>query len=185
VRVVASSLIGFSLAACAATPDYTSSDALSEAPLLTKERRAYMVSELEIQKKVWIKNSIQNYSYTISNACFCPRGFGTGPNDIRVENDKLVSVVFQENSQIGYIESSTNQSAYKLDNSIIEMFDLVEKLLKPDGSNPWLMDEERETYLVVKYDEKMGFPSEVSHSVQNVMDGNTSIRIENFAVLED
>jgi len=171
VRLIALSLFGLSLSACAGSPQYTSSNALSDESLLTEDRRKFMVAELNSQREIWVKNTPKNYTYSISNHCFCPRGYETGPNNIRVKNHQIVSVIFQEDSKIGYIGNPRDRSDYKLDNSIVEMFDLVGKILEPNGDNSWSKYKDREVYFAVKYDKIMGFPIEISHHIEDIIDG--------------
>ena len=168
------------LSACALNPEYTSLDAFAEEPLLTENRRLFMIAELKAQRVLWAEKAPENYSYTISNNCFCPRGMETGPNDIRIEDHQIVGFAYQEDSQLGYVGNSSNQNSYKLDYKVSEVFDIVDRILSQNDSNPLLVDKKSETYFVVKYDDKTGFPVEVSHSVERVLDGHSSIRIENF-----
>jgi hypothetical protein len=170
-----------SLSGCA-TPSYTAADAAAETPVLTEKRRIYMFSELEQKRLIWAESKPKKYRYEFSNLCFCFPETDRGPHRLVVENDIVISSVYVGEATDGDGEAFEARNDIVLRNPIESLFASIEKRLRP--TTPIWPGPDSKVFFTVKYDDTMGFPTEISYDVENVYDIWNRRVIENFEIIE-
>ena len=64
MRLITVGLVVLVLSACQTTA-YSTADAQADAPLVTEDRRLYMLAELDRQQELWSNNKPKKYTYKI------------------------------------------------------------------------------------------------------------------------
>lgn len=181
MRLFTVGLVACVLSACQTAP-YSAADAEVDAPLLTEDRRIYLLSELDRQREIWKQNKPENYKYTITNTCFCFPSPERGPNEIFVENEKVVNRIYRGEALDGYGSGLELHDGFGEDATINDMFDSIERHLKPEedsfyGPNP-VID------FTVNYDPIRGFPKSIYFDVERVVDEQYTLTVDNFSSIE-
>ncbi|MBD2295915.1 hypothetical protein H6G06_21165 [Anabaena sphaerica FACHB-251] len=102
------------------------------------------LKRLEMNRQKWDLQRIDNYRYTLSNHCFCPSEV-RGPVIIEVRNGVTISI---KNAETGQPVNSQPLQEYS---TIPKLFDLIQNAINSG-----------ESVLSVKYDRKLGYPTEMT-----------------------
>ena len=181
MKRIASCLIFVVLAACQTGP-YSALSAEADTPLLTEERRKYMLAELEVQRALWSRNTPQKYIYQTKNGCFCFPFPATGPNQIRVENGRVVSRVYLGKTEDGFITGQEIEPGSRFTYSIEDLFEIIDGHLKPQSEDSFYQDSK--INFTVEYDAILGFPKEIFFDAEQVLDEQYTLNVEQFTVIE-
>ena len=169
------------LAACQTTP-YSTADAEADSPLLTEDRRLFLLSELERQKRLWAENVPQKYSYQITTECFCFPAPARGPNEIRVENNIILSRIYLGNPRDGYTTGTEISENLTGSVAILDVFNSIERHLGPPEQR--FGGPDVVVNFTVDYDSIWGFPNKIFYDAVPVVDEQYTLTIEDFTAIQ-
>ena len=155
--------IGFSLPAISQVPEpIERSQPSNNGNSLRLELR-----KLIFNRRLWKKQNISNYRYTLSNSCFCiPEA--RGPVIIEVRNGETVSVTSEATGE------EVNPDFFQRFDTILELFDVIR-----DAIN------RRADSLDVRYDARLGYPTNISIDYDvRIADEELFLSVTNFEVIE-
>ncbi|MCC5643668.1 DUF6174 domain-containing protein [Nostoc sp. CHAB 5824] len=122
------------------------------------------LTQLRINRRLWNKQKISNYNYTLSNNCFCIPDF-RGPLNIEVRNGITKSIT---NAQTGKPVDSELLRQYS---TVPKLFNLIRNTINSGQSE-----------LTVVYNPKLGYPTQIN--IGNLAaDAGIFTTISNFKVL--
>ncbi|AFY58596.1 hypothetical protein Riv7116_6247 [Rivularia sp. PCC 7116] len=125
------------------------------------------IRKLRFNRRLWRKQKITNYRYTLSNSCFCvPEA--RGPVIIEVRNGKTVSVTSEATGE------EANPDFFQNFDTIPKLFNVIR-----DAIN------RRADRLDVEYDAKFGYPTNISIDYKfQLADEELFLSVTNFEVIE-
>lgn len=155
--------IGFSLPAVSQAPERVE----ELQPSNTGQSLKSEIRKLRFNRRLFRKQKITNYRYTLSNSCFCiPEA--RGPVIIEVRNGETVSVTSEATGE-------------KVNRDFFQNFDTVPKLFNVirDAIN------RRADRLDVQYDDKFGYPTNISIDYKfQLADEELFLSVTDFEVIE-
>lgn len=155
--------IGFSLPAISQAPERVEELQPSDTGQSLKSE----IRKLRFNRRLFRKQKITNYRYTLSNSCFCiPEA--RGPVIIEVRNGETVSVTSEATGE-------------KVNRDFFQNFDTVPKLFNVirDAIN------RRADRLDVQYDDKFGYPTNISIDYKfQLADEELFLSVTDFEVIE-
>ncbi|BAY24662.1 hypothetical protein NIES2100_44570 [Calothrix sp. NIES-2100] len=102
------------------------------------------LNQLNANRRLWKKQNIRNYRYTLSRSCFCaPKS--TGPLRITVRNGRKTSITDATGKPFEQPE------LFKEYDTVPKLFNLIEDAIAKKASN-----------LTVQYDPKLGYPTQIN-----------------------
>ncbi|MBV6622343.1 MAG: hypothetical protein KI793_05190 [Rivularia sp. (in: Bacteria)] len=155
--------IGFSLPAISQAPEQ-----IEESQLNGNVKSLRLeIRKLRFNRRLWRKQKITNYRYTLTNSCFCvPEA--RGPVIIEVRNGKTVSVTSEATGE------KVNPDFFQNFDTIPELFNVIR-----DAIN------RRADRLDVEYDAKFGYPTNISIDYKfQLADEELFLSVTNFEVIE-
>ncbi|GAB1542502.1 hypothetical protein NUACC21_51760 [Scytonema sp. NUACC21] len=102
------------------------------------------LGELKRNLKLWNKQGILNYRYTLTNNCFCVSEF-RGPVIIEVRNGITTSITSAATGQ------PVNPELFQKYDTVPDLFDLIEDAIT-----------NRESDLSVEYNPTLGYPTQIN-----------------------
>lgn len=125
------------------------------------------IRKLRFNRRLWKKQDITNYRYTLSNSCFCvPEA--RGPVIIEVRNGKTVSVTSEATGE------EVNPDFFQNFDTIPELFNVIR-----DAIN------RRADSLDVQYDDKLGYPTDININYKfQLADEELFLSVTNFEVID-
>lgn len=155
--------IGFSFPAVSQAPERVEELQPSDTGQSLKSE----IRKLRFNRRLFRKQKITNYRYTLSNSCFCiPEA--RGPVIIEVRNGETVSVTSEATGE-------------KVNRDFFQNFDTVPKLFNVirDAIN------RRADRLDVQYDDKFGYPTNISIDYKfQLADEELFLSVTDFEVIE-
>lgn len=122
------------------------------------------LKQLRQNQRLWNRQNIKNYRYTLTNSCFCISEF-RGPSIIEVRNGVTVSIT---NAETGQPVDSTLLRQYS---TVPKLFTLIRNAINSG-----------EPELSVTYDSQLGYPTQIN--IGNLAaDAGVFTTISNFEVL--
>ena len=118
----------------------------------------------------------------------CPPGPFIGPNQLIFQDGVLISEIYRGDTQVDYgtgepyVNGQDISGRNPLNDSIQDLFDLIEKLLKEKPESAERSQSIENIYFDVEYNDKWGIPTKIYHTDMRVMDGVTSLKIEDFEI---
>lgn len=155
--------IGFSLPAVSQAPERVE----ELQPSNTGQSLKSEIRKLRFNRRLFRKQKITNYRYTLSNSCFCISE-ARGPVIIEVRNGETVSVTSEATGE-------------KVNRDFFQNFDTVPKLFNVirDAIN------RRADRLDVQYDDKFGYPTNISIDYKfQLADEELFLSVTNFEVIK-
>lgn len=155
--------IGFSLPAVSQAPERVEELQPSDTGQSLKSE----IRKLRFNRRLFRKQKITNYRYTLSNSCFCISE-ARGPVIIEVRNGETVSVTSEATGE-------------KVNRDFFQNFDTVPKLFNVirDAIN------RRADRLDVQYDDKFGYPTNISIDYKfQLADEELFLSVTNFEVIK-
>lgn len=179
---------GFSLAvglllltACQTTP-FSADDEKAVSPLLTEDRRAYLLLELDRQRDIWNQKKPINYKYVVLTNCFCFPAPRRGPIEISVMDENIVRRIYSGLTSDGYKSGDVVSKNLTGNVAISDLFESVQKhLVSP---NQRFGGPDIKVNFTVGYDPIWGFPSKIFFDAEQVLDEQYSLTIQDFTVVE-
>jgi hypothetical protein len=125
------------------------------------------LGQLTKNRKLWNQQKISKYSYQLSRSCFCAP-VARGPVIIKVNNGVTISVTSVETG------ASVDPELFKQYDTIPKLFSVVQDAIARKADS-----------LAVKYDPKLGYPTQVNVDYsQQMADEELYLTVENFKVLQ-
>ncbi|MBD2489561.1 DUF6174 domain-containing protein [Aulosira sp. FACHB-615] len=101
------------------------------------------LKQLIINEKLWNRQDIKNYRYTVTNNCFCAPEF-RGPSIIEVRNGITVSITNAATGQ------AVNPSLLKPYSTVPRLFNLIRNAIRESSE------------LTVTYNPQRGYPTQIN-----------------------
>ncbi|MEH1880464.1 DUF6174 domain-containing protein [Nostoc sp.] len=124
-----------------------SSQVMSESPTQiaqTSVSASYKLGQLKTNQRLWNRQKIFNYRYTLSNNCFCIPEF-RGPVIIEVRNGITTSIKSVNTGK------AVNLELLKKYTTIPKLFNLIKNTINSTESE-----------LTVQYNPKLGYPTQIN-----------------------
>lgn len=122
---------------------------------------------LEFNRRFWNQQNIYNYSYELSNSCFCI-GDARGPVVIKVRNGQTTSITSVATGK------PVNPEYFQNYNTIPKLFDVIQDAIKRKAFS-----------LNVRYNARLGYPTQIDIDYNSqIADEERYLTIENFKVIK-
>ena len=129
--------------------------------------RRLEVRKLKFNERLWNKQNLSNYRYTLSNGCFCIPD-ARGPVVIEVRNRQTVSVTSVETGQ------AVDPQFFQRYNTIPKLFNVIEDAIKRQAFS-----------LDVEYNHRYGYPTKINIDYNaQIADEEIFLTIQNFQVIK-
>jgi hypothetical protein len=102
------------------------------------------LKQLRINQRLWNRQNIKNYRYTVTNNCFCIPEF-RGPSIVEVRNGVTVSITNAETGQ------PVNSDLFRPYSTVPRLFNLIRNAISSG-----------EPELTVTYNPQLGYPTEIN-----------------------
>lgn len=120
---------------------------ISKSPIQVAQSSARGQSDLQqltANQRLWRKQNISSYRYTLSNGCFCTEE-ARGPVIIEVRNGRTTSVTLVATGQ------PVDPELFQRYDTVPRLFDLIKDAIKRKAYN-----------LDVKYNSTLGYPTQIN-----------------------
>ncbi|MBC6429562.1 hypothetical protein FM036_01235 [Nostoc sp. HG1] len=122
---------------------------------------------LEFNRRFWNQQNIYNYSYELSNSCFCI-GDARGPVVIKVRNGQTTSITSVATGK------PVNPEYFQNYNTIPKLFDVIQDAINRKAFS-----------LNVRYNARFGYPTQIDIDYNSqIADEERYLTIENFKVIK-
>ncbi|MCC5656094.1 DUF6174 domain-containing protein [Nostoc sp. XA010] len=122
---------------------------------------------LEFNRRFWNQQNIYNYSYELSNSCFCI-GDARGPVVIKVRNGQTTSITSVATGK------PVNREYFQNYNTIPKLFDVIQDAINRKAFS-----------LNVRYNARFGYPTQIDIDYNSqIADEERYLTIENFKVIK-
>lgn len=122
--------------------------------------------ELRLNNKLWDKQKITSYRYTLTRSCFCAPE-ARKPVIVEVRNGETTSITYADNG------AAADPELFKEYDSITKLFGLIQEGINRKAAN-----------LTVKYHPRFNYPTQINidYSLQ-MADEELYLTVENFQVI--
>ena len=181
MRAFALGLTLIFLTACQTIP-YSADDAEADSPILTEDRRVFLLSELNRQRAIWNEKRPRGYKYTKLINCFCFPAPSRGPNEISVIEESVIQRIYVGPTLDGYVKGKEITENFAKRDTIQDIFKSVEQHLGPPEER--FSGPDNVVNFTVEYDPIWGFPNKIFYDAEQVVDEQYTLTARNFTVIE-
>jgi len=168
------------LAACQSNP-YSAADAEIDSPILTEDRRTFLMSELEGQRAKWNERRPRSYKYIKLNNCFCFPAPSRGPNEISVVEGSVIQRIYVGPTLDGYAKGTEITENFARNDTVQDLFETVEQHLGPADER--FSGSYNVVNFTVEYDPVWGFPNKIFYDAEQVVDEQYTLTARDFIVI--
>ncbi|MDZ8226156.1 MULTISPECIES: DUF6174 domain-containing protein [unclassified Nostoc] len=143
-----------------------SSIEIAQSPASNNLNLRRLQKRLDFNRNFWNKQNISNYSYELSNSCFCIED-ARGPVVIKVRNGVTSSIT-------SLATGKDVKEYFQSYNTIPKLFDVIQDAIKRKAFS-----------LNVRYDARFGYPTQIDIDYNNqIADEEKYLTIKNFKVIK-
>ncbi|AUB42817.1 hypothetical protein COO91_08963 [Nostoc flagelliforme CCNUN1] len=144
-----------------------SSIEIAQSPTKNNLNLRRLEKRLEFNRRFWNQQNISNYSYELSNSCFCI-GDARGPVVIEVRNGQTTSITSVATGQ------AVNPEFFQNYNTIPKLFDVIQDAINRKAFS-----------LNVRYNARFGYPTQIDIDYNSqIADEERYLTIENFKIIK-
>ena len=139
---------------------------IAQSPASNNLNLKRLQKRLDFNRNFWNKQNISNYSYELSNSCFCIED-ARGPVVIKVRNGVTTSIT-------SVATGKDVKEYFQSYNTIPKLFDVIQDAIKRKAFS-----------LNVRYDARFGYPTQIDIDYNSqIADEEKYLTIKNFKVIK-
>jgi len=150
------------LTACQTIP-YSADDAEADSPILTEDRRVFLLSELNRQRAIWNEKRPRGYKFSVIE-------------------ESVIQRIYVGPTLDGYVKGKEITENFVKRDTIQDIFKSVEQRLGPPEER--FSGPDNVVNFTVEYDPIWGFPNKIFYDAEQVVDEQYTLTARNFTVIE-